>query len=162
MVQEFFLGLLQTYGYLGIFAASLISSASVVLPVPFFIIIPIAVQFLDPLLVGIAAGIGAAIGELTSYLVGVGGNRVASWKKKKGIGKLIEKAEEWYETHGGFFVTFIFAVLPLPFDFVGILCGMMKYDVKKYFIATLLGKLLKYVFLAYAAFYGINFILSAF
>lgn len=162
MVEQFFLGLLTTYGYLGIFAASLITSATIILPMPFFILIPASVKFLNPLGVGIAAGLGASIGEMTSYLLGLGGNKIALLKKKKTFGKIIGHAEEWYEKHGGFFATFVFAVLPLPFDIVGILCGIMRYDIKKFFIATLLGKLLKYIFFAYASFYGINFLLSFF
>ena len=159
-MEQFLLGLLTTYGYLGIFAASLITSATIILPMPFFIIIPAAVQVLDPLGVGIAAGLGAAIGEMTSYLIGIGGNRVAGLKKKKTFGRILEHAESWYERHGGFFATFIFAILPLPFDVVGILCGIMKYNIKKFFIATLLGKVLKYTFLAYASFYGINYLMN--
>ncbi|HLD85636.1 MAG TPA: DedA family protein, partial [archaeon] len=64
MVAEFLIALIQTFGYLGVFLAMLIVNASVFLPLPGFVIIVAAAAFLNPLLVGVAAALGGAIGEL--------------------------------------------------------------------------------------------------
>ena len=65
MAAEFFVGLVESVGYLGVFAAMIIVNASVFLPLPGFVIIAAAAAFLNPLLVGAAAAAGGAIGELS-------------------------------------------------------------------------------------------------
>ena len=68
---------LGRYGYLGVFLASLIGSATIILPMPAF-----AVTFAmggalpSPLLVGLAADLGAGLGELVGYLAGYGGRGI--------------------------------------------------------------------------------------
>lgn len=144
-------------GYLGIFLVSFIGSASIILPVPFIAVIFSASAFLNPLLVGLLAGFGAALGELTGYGLGYGGQKIV--KKYK---KTFELAESWFQKHGGFFVIFVFAATPLPSDVIGLLCGAMKYPVKKFFIASLLGKIIANLIVAYAGFYSIQWILDYF
>src|SRR4030042_1331373 len=64
---------LEEYGYLGVFLISLVSSASIVLPVPSWILVATLGAILNPVLVGIVAGVGGTIGEMTGYLLGYGG-----------------------------------------------------------------------------------------
>lgn len=143
--------------YIGIFIVSLIGSASIILPVPFIVVVFSSAVFLNPFVVGLSAGFGAAIGELTGYGVGYGAHGLV--KKYK---YWFELAEKWFQKHGGFFVIFIFAATPLPFDIVGLVTGAMKYPIKKFFIATLLGKIVANLIVAYAGFYSINWILGFF
>ncbi len=164
MVLEFLAGFpawaqafVETTGYLGIFLVSFIGSASIILPVPFIAVVFSAGAFLNPLFVGISAGFGAALGELTGYGVGYGGQKIM--KKYK---PYFDLAEKWFQKHGGFFVIFIFAVTPLPSDVIGLLCGAMKYPVKKFIIASLLGKIVANLIVAYAGFYSISWILGLF
>ncbi|MFC2143581.1 YqaA family protein [Candidatus Aenigmatarchaeota archaeon] len=159
MVVEFIISMVYSMGYFGLFLASLISSASVILPVPGFLIVITAGTFLNPFLVGIVAAIGAAIGELTAYGVGFAGEKAfLKLKKKKNWKREFERAEKWFEKHSGFFVVIVFAATPLPFDAIGIFCGVVKYDIKKFFIATLIGKLIANIALAYLGFLGITII----
>jgi membrane protein DedA with SNARE-associated domain len=157
MVLELLTGLVVTFGYLGIFIASLIGSASILFPVPIFVAVIAAGAFLNPVLVGIAAGAGSAIGEMTSYLLGLAGEKITIHEKKMWK-KYFVLAEKWFERHGGFAVIFIFAVTPLPFDIVGLFCGAIKYNIKKFFIANLIGKIIKNIILALVGFYGIGFL----
>ena len=55
-------------------------------------------------------------------------------------------------------VIFVFAATPLPFDVIGLFCGVVRYPAKKFFIATLIGKIIKYLVIAYAGFYGMGWI----
>ncbi len=150
-------GFVAATGYFGIFVVSLIGSASIVLPLPFIVVVFSAGAFLNPLLVGLSAGAGAAIGELSGYGVGYGAQTLIAKHKKR-----FELAESWFQKHGGFFVIFIFAATPLPFDVVGLMSGAMKYPIKKFFIATLLGKIVANLIVAYAGFYSISWILGFF
>ena len=68
------------WGYLGLFFISMVSSASIILPVPYFAFVFAAGAVLNPLLVGVVAGAGAAIGEMTGYVIGIGGKHVIQKK----------------------------------------------------------------------------------
>ncbi len=155
-MEQFFLSLITGFSYLGVFLASAITSATVFLPVPGYVIIPFAVTALDPLLVGIAAGIGSAIGEMTGYGIGLGGSRLVS--KKKEFAAWFARLEKLFARHNGMLIIFIFSSLPLPFDALGLFCGAIKYDAKKFLIAGAAGKTVRYIALAYAAAAGIRLI----
>jgi len=166
MVFEFLAGLVPAFGYLGIFLVTLISSASIFIPIPGWLFIIPAGLYLNPWLVAVIAGIGAAIGELTSYGVGYAGEKIylsrKKGKKKKYIQKWLDKIEIWFQRHGGFTVIFVFALTPLPDDIVGIFCGAIKYDIKKFFLAQLIGKILMSLILVYAGYYGLTWFLGLF
>jgi membrane protein DedA with SNARE-associated domain len=151
MVAEILIGLVTTFGYAGVFFASLIGSASIILPVPAFFVVIFAGTVLNPLAVGIVAGIGSAIGEMTAYAAGYGGRVLVERKKRY---RKLNYVERMFKKYGGFAVVFVFAATPLPDDLIGLFCGAIKYDTKKFFIATLAGKIILSIFLAYAGFYG--------
>jgi membrane-associated protein len=149
-----------TWGYLGLFIVEIIGSMSIIFPAPAF-----AVNFLlggvpgfNPWLVGLVAGLGSSIGEMTSYLVGRGGREVIEEKYRKRL----QKAREWIEKRGAFIVIIVFAATPLPFDIVGILAGMGNYNFKRFFLATLIGKIIAGWALAWAGYYSVNWILGMF
>ena len=153
MVAELLVYLVTSFGYLGVFLSSLIGTATIILPVPSFFIIVFSGTVLNPLAVGIIGGIGAAIGEMTSYFAGYGGRALINKKGKK-HSKTFSKIEKMFNKYGGTFLVFAFALTPLPDDFVGLFCGAIKFNAKKFFLASLAGKIILYIFLAYAGFYG--------
>lgn len=89
---------LAGYGYLGIFLISLISSSTIIFPIPSAAFVFAAGAFLNPFLVGLSAGIGAAIGELTGYVLGIGGRKTVGKKWRKQI----DKVEKLFQKYGGF------------------------------------------------------------
>jgi len=158
---EFLIGL-SSLGYPGIFFASLLGSASVIFPMPTFIIIFTSGAIFNPLLVGIIAGIGSAIGELVSYGIGFGGRKLLGKRIRIKERKWLSRGKKWLRSYGGFFLVFVFAATPLPDDVIGIICGSIRYDIKKFFVACMLGKVLLSLILAYGGYYGLNWILSLF
>lgn len=169
MVLEFLLSLVETFGYLGVFLGSLIGSASILLPVPAFAFIVVAGRLLDPLLVGLLAGLGSAIGELVAYGVGAGivyGRMRFMEKKQRKKQRIKTKHEKkWFHTintlfrkRWGFPLIILFALTPLPDDILGLYCGAIRYDIKKFFIATLIGKIILSLSLAYFGFYGFGLV----
>jgi membrane protein YqaA with SNARE-associated domain len=148
--------ILASYGYFGIFLISLIGSSTIIFPIPSAAFVFAAGLYLNPFLVGLLAGIGAAIGEFTGYVLGLGGRRVAKnkWKKE------INKVEKLFQKYGGFFIILIFAATPLPDDVTGIVAGILKYPIKKFFVASLIGKIILHVILAYAGLYSMKWILD--
>ena len=141
------------YGYLGIFFISLIGATSVIIPIPSSVVIFIlaglrnsAGNFLfEPLFIAVAAGTGAAIGELSGYLVGLGGRRVIGEKYKKKMDILMKLFQRF-----GPIVIFVFALTPLPDDLLFIPLGVMRYKIVNAFIPALLGKFFSNLIIAYA------------
>lgn len=157
-VIEWSQSIVSTFGYLGVFLASFVGSATVILPAPVFLAIFAAGSVLNPWLVGIIGGLGAALGELTGYIVGRGGKKVIEKKHKKWI----DRTKSWFEKHGAFPIITLFAATPLPDDVVGILCGVINYDLKKFFLATLIGKIAMMTALAWGGALGIQAVLQFF
>ena len=63
------------YGYLGTFLLSLATNATIILPMPsILMILPLGAIF-NPLYIGLAAGLGGALGEMTAYIAGYTGGR---------------------------------------------------------------------------------------
>ncbi len=138
------------WGYLGVFLVSLVGNASITLPVPSFLAVFTAGSLLNPWIVGLAAGIGAALGELTGYVLGVGSRRVLKSRYEKEI----RVAKNIMERYGMFPIIVLFAATPLPDDIVGILAGVIRYDIRKFLMAAIIGKIIMNLGLAWAGFYG--------
>lgn len=146
------------WGYMGIFLVSLIGSASIIFPVPAFLVIFAMGAVLNPWLVGIVAGIGAGLGEVTGYLVGFAGKELAEKKNRKN--RWLEKAKKWTESRGIFTVILVFAATPLPDDITGIIAGAIGYNWKKFLIACIIGKTIMGIALAWGGFFGLNWVLQ--
>jgi len=139
--------LIVQFSYLGIFSIAVVSSSTIFIPFPIYTIIFFSTGLgLNPLATGIIAGLGSALGELTGYFIGLGGTTLALEKKKSRWVKPIMKYFKRY----GFVTISITAFLPFPFDIVGILSGMGKYNIKKFLIATSIGKISKSLLITYA------------
>lgn len=138
---------LEGYGYLGAFLVSVASNATILLPTPgLFIILALGATF-SPVLVGLAAGIGAAIGEMTAYMIGFSGRGLM--ENRRLYDRLVEWLNKW-----GVLTVFIFALTPLPFDFLGVVAGALRFPLWKFFIACWLGKTGANIIIAYAGLYG--------
>lgn len=138
-----FLRGLTSLGYLGIFLAELIANSSILLPVPAYLVTIVAGAALNPFLVAFSAGLGASIGELTGYLVGAGGRKLLIKKLELG------RVKNLYRKYG-LWTIYIFAAFPLPFDIIGMLCGVLKINLKVFFLLTFAGKFTSRMFLAYS------------
>jgi membrane protein YqaA with SNARE-associated domain len=126
------------YGYAGIFVVTLVSTMSLVLPVPYLAAIFVAGSFLNPAIVALVAGVAAAIGELTGYALGYSGRTLlprSRWYRA------IRKGMDRY----GAIVIFIAAVIPNPFfDAVGMVAGATRLSIPVFLLSTFLGKALRF------------------
>ncbi|MCC5994504.1 MAG: VTT domain-containing protein [Candidatus Aenigmarchaeota archaeon] len=148
MLETFIKFLLKSFGYLGIFFISLISASTVFLPTPLYLVIFLSsIYGMNPVLIAFFSGLGMTFGELTSYFIGLGGSKLLEKKHKKSI----KKFENFFKKYG-FLAISITAFLPFPFDIVGISAGIGKYEVKKFLIATFIGKFFKAFLLALIGF----------
>ena len=83
---------INTFGYFGVFLISMIGSGVGIIPLPSFVVVIAAGAILDPILVGLAAGFGAAVGELVAYVVGLGVLYGHSRLKKKKRNRMKKEA----------------------------------------------------------------------
>lgn len=145
---------LKSYGYLGVFIISTVSAASLFFPTPEWAIVIAMSTVLNPYLLGIVAGVGAAIGELTGYFAGSGARKIIQNHIKE-----FDRAEQLI-TKYGFAGIFFLALIPNPiFDIAGIVAGSMRIPVLEYLAACAAGRVLRYILLAYFSAWAIGLIM---
>ena len=130
---------LQNYGwlaYLVVFAVSLLSSSTIFVPTPGTAIVLAAAIVWDPVLVGIAAGTGDAIGELTAYWVGYIGEKIIADERIPAY----QKAVRWIDRYGAWAIFGVALVPVVLFDLVGLAAGALKIRWWKFLLAAWCGK----------------------
>lgn len=135
---------LGAYGYLGVFALTLLASATIVIPSPALGVAALAGKTLDPWLVGLVGGAAAGLGEVTGYLAGLGGSSLAARSR------FYPRVERWVR-RWGLLTIFGLAVIPGPvFDLAGIAAGTMRMPFRRFLIVCAAGKILRFVAVAWA------------
>ncbi|MFL5801518.1 MAG: YqaA family protein [Roseiflexaceae bacterium] len=135
---------LGAYGYLGVFLLTLLASATIVLPSPALGVAALAGKTLNPWLVGLIGGTAAGLGEITGYLAGLGGSTLAERSR------FYPRVEGWVR-RWGILTIFALAVIPGPvFDLAGIAAGAMRMPFRRFLVACLAGKILRFVLVAWA------------
>ena len=128
-------------GYLGLAIVSFFGSLIPFVPIPSFVLVAtmaVGEQFDIHLLVLIAALTSTAAKQIIFY-ISYGGRKIISEKTKKRM-KPFQKLVKRY----GGSAAFVDAATPIPDDLVYIPLGLAKYNPKRFFVATLLGKLVLY------------------
>lgn len=137
---------LALYGYPGVFMLAFLTSATVILPAPGLIVVFSMGAVLNPVATALAAGSGAALGELSGYLAGVSGRAVVEQVR------YYDRVRDWMENHerlSSWLILFL-AFLPVPiFDVAGIAAGALKMPVARFLIYCWVGKILKMLLVAY-------------
>jgi len=148
---------LKSYGYAGLFLINVIGAASILLPSPAAASVFAGGALLEDFLgvpafvwVGLVAGLGEAVGEFTGYAAGYGG-RV-----------FIEERPAFVQIHAwmdkrGFMTMFLMSTVPNPlFDVAGLAAGAVQMPLRSFFVATLLGKVIKNTWIAAAGALGVG------
>jgi membrane protein YqaA with SNARE-associated domain len=124
-------------GYIGLFIAVFVASASFFLPLPGLAVVLAAATVLSPGWVALVASIASTLGELSGYLLG----RYGINNQIKERMKMYSKAERWVQRYGVFAV-WLFAAFPLLiFDVLAVAAGAFRLSVWKFLLATWLGRL---------------------
>lgn len=150
---------LENYGYVGIFLISIAANATIIIPLPGVAFTTAMGAIFNPIGVAIAAGLGAALGELTGYMAGFSGQGVIE------RAALYEKLTNWMKAHQNlaYVMIVILAFIPNPlFDLAGMASGALKLPLWKFLLACAVGKILKMLMFAYAGYYSINWITGLF
>ena len=134
---------LTSYGYAGVFLIAMLSTATIIFPSPGWAALLAMSPFLDPVPLGIAAGLGAAIGELTGFLAGDGARELLRNHVKQS-----REIERTVKKHGAAGI-FVLSFVPNPlFDIAGLVAGGLKMPWWQFLIACAAGRVLRYVLVA--------------
>ena len=134
---------IANFGYGGIFILSILSNATLILPLPGVIFTSAMGAVFNPFWVAIAAGIGAALGETTGYLAGFSGQVVVDRKD------WYETLTQWMRKYGNLTIL-VMAFVPNPlFDLAGMAAGMLKLPFFRFLFWCSIGKIIKMLLFAY-------------
>jgi uncharacterized membrane protein YdjX (TVP38/TMEM64 family) len=150
---------LENYGYIGIFLISIAANATIIIPLPGVAFTTAMGAIFNPIGVAVAAGLGAAFGELSGYLAGFSGQGVVERVA------LYERLTNWMSEHQNlaYVMIVVVAFIPNPiFDLAGMASGALKLPIWKFLIACAIGKILKMLMFSYAGYYSIGAVSNMF
>jgi membrane protein DedA with SNARE-associated domain len=144
------------FGYPGIFLIALLANATVLLPAPGIAVIYAMGAIFNPLGVGLAAGAGGAIGELSGYLAGFSGQAVVESTD------VYNRIKPWVDKYGGWAIL-VLSAIPNPFfDIAGIAAGIAKMPLHTFLVFTFVGQLIKMTLFSLAGHYSIAWLTGFF
>lgn len=130
---------LVTLGLVGVFSASLFGHLTVVAKDMFIPMYLPLTSIYHPLILGVTAGAGAALGEVTTYLLGWGIAETVRDEQNQKEGRLAN----WFKSYGLWAVLLV-AVTPLPDTPLVLLAGSNRLPFGKLLLAECLGKMTLY------------------
>ncbi len=144
---------LENYGYAGVFLIAMIGNATVLLPVPGVMVVFTMGAVFNPVLVALFAGLGAAIGELSGYLVGFSGQGLAERSET------LVSISDWMQRNRKSSDLGIVAMAAIPnpfFDLAGIAAGTLKIPVWRFLLCCAAGSVIKMLAFAIAGDQSLN------
>ena len=142
---------LAIYGYPGIFLISFMAYATVLLPAPGVALVFTMGSVFNPIGVAIAAGTGAALGELSGYLAGFSGQAVVERVE------VYDRLTRWMKRNGSLTVL-VLAAIPNPFfDLAGVAAGSLKMPILRFLLWCWIGEIIKMTIFAFAGAKSIDF-----
>ncbi len=143
---------LRTQLYWGAFLISIIGNATLIFPGAVLVMLSNlgillygSTGLYGPIIIGLVGGVGAAIGETTGYVAGYSGREIVA------RGKMYGRVEKWLRRWGALAI-FLFALMPVVFDLIGIAAGILRFPFWKFLLLCGLGRTILYtVFVALAA-----------
>jgi membrane protein YqaA with SNARE-associated domain len=142
---------LAIYGYPGIFLLSFLAYATVLLPAPGVWVVFTMGSVFNPIGVAIAAGAGAALGELSGYLAGFSGQAVIERVD------IYERLTAWMQKNGSLTILAL-AAIPNPFfDLAGVAAGSLRMHILRFLFWCWIGETIKMAIFAFAGAKSLEF-----
>lgn len=127
--------------YLGVGIISIFGNFVMFIPILYAVVLMfVAVLFesvYDVFLLGIAAGIGASIGQIASWFVGRATKNLVDDR----LDKQIKRGKRWVDRGLAPLMIFIFAATPLPDEVLLIVIGLIGYSLGKTLFYCFIGKI---------------------
>jgi membrane protein YqaA with SNARE-associated domain len=166
VAYNFLLDASLVLGYPGALIISFIGNATILFPFP-YIAVPFilggitnevtSVFVFDPWIIGLVAGFGAMLGEMTGYFIGYGGGQLINQEQRTGFKEFIES-----HPRATPLVIWFLAVTPIPDDIVIVPLGAAKYSWWRVAIPQFIGKTMFMMVIAWAGRIGLEIISTLF
>jgi len=135
---------LRSLGLIGIFLASFLGHFSIVMKdVIFLPIFLYSSNFLDPVSLGLVAGLGGGLGEMGAYLIGRGVSKIRVKNKKP------RQTPKWVKKLGLFSIL-VCSVTPIPDAPILLLIGTARFPILAVLALEIIGKIFLYTTAAIA------------
>ncbi|MBI2329609.1 MAG: VTT domain-containing protein [Chloroflexi bacterium] len=154
------------YSLLGVLVIAFIAGSTVsvaAIPFPYWLVVftlpgVLASQWgiLAPVWVGVMSALGATLGHLPTFLIGYGGGRLSQRINAKVNNRFYIRAMEWAKTHGSwavFAMSAVFNPIHLPMTLA---IGALRFPPPKFFLFSLLGNIVKSLFIAFGGYFGLT------
>lgn len=172
------------YGYAGGFLVSILGGITII-PVPSLLVVFTLGGVLNPVYVGLVAGLGEALGGITVYLTGAGGGAI--WSRLQAREQAIYEQprpgydivtpvqsrlhSRWQTMYdrlarsvgwgGSSLLVFVVSAMVFsPYYFAGLAAGSLHMGLRRFFLLSLAGKTVKGMVVAYAGYWGLHFLLQ--
>jgi membrane protein YqaA with SNARE-associated domain len=118
------------FGYLGVFIFSLFGAGT-------FLVFSLS-RYMNIFGLAGAIALGTALNDSVAWLIGNSGESIVPRSSKtQGIEKSVQKY--------GVFALFVWSLLPVPYDIIGLIAGYLGISYKRYVIPTFLGKFVRMI-----------------
>lgn len=145
MIPPDFAYRLGSLGYIGVFLITLVSNATIVVPIPYFGLVAALSPGLSMVGVGIAGALGSVIGESVSFFVGRSGRGVV---EQTWFYRWVQRQLE--HPWRAFVVLFALSAPPNPaFDIAGLTAGAMGLPYWLFLSAVFLARLVRFGIVAF-------------
>jgi membrane protein DedA with SNARE-associated domain len=136
---------LAPLGYLAVFVSTLVAGMAVLVP-GVNVVVFVAGRSMDPVLVALVGGLGSAVGESTGY---AGGRATRSLVGERRLESRWARAVSALVRRNAFLTIFGLAFISVVLaDVAGLVAGRVGYSYRKFFLATFLGKTLRFLLVA--------------
>lgn len=129
--------ILREHGLPGIFLTALLSHLSIIARGAFIPVLISLTEFYNPALLGLAAGLGGALGEAAAYYWGSGIRDSFDAQREKSLSRFTEKY--------GLLLLFLFASSPLPDTPIVLLAGSFRLPLWRVILIQVIGKTTLYL-----------------
>jgi membrane protein DedA with SNARE-associated domain len=163
---------IEKYGLLGVFVFAFVAGSVVnfvATPFPYWLLVFTVPSLLAPswgilapVWVGLISALGASLGQLLTFMVGYSGSRLYHKFTVNIDNRYYNRALGWAQRHGSwavFAMSALFNPIHLPMT---IAIAALRYPPLKYFVFSLLGNLVKSLFIAFCGYYGLTSLFNLF
>lgn len=119
----------NNWGYLGIFVFNIFSSG--------IFLIPTLIHVVNPILFVTISSLGMSVNESINWLMGYSSNYVLQENEK-------EKKVQEYVNRYGYIAIFVLALIPFPFDIVGIIAGRLNYNYFAFLLTIFIARTIRF------------------
>ncbi len=130
--------------FIGVFVISIFGNFTIIFPVPYTLALvtivtdkSIPIDWYHIIIMGLFAGAGASIGEVSAWFLGKASKNVI----EDGMEKQVARAQRWIDKGLAPLIIFLFAATPLPDDAILVFIGLLGYALWKTVIWCFAGKI---------------------